>query len=49
MRQSETDLFKETAFLDDIRNGFHLDTLSLIDIFQGIEFTGLFMLNDPDL
>ena len=49
MRQTETDLFKETAFLNDVWNGFHLDALSLIDIFQGIEFARLFVLNDPDL
>jgi hypothetical protein len=35
--------------LNDICDGFHLDTLCLVYVFEGIELASLFVLNDADL
>lgn len=32
-----------------VRNSFHLYTLGLIDVLEGIQIPGLFVLNDTDL
>ena len=35
--------------MDDVRNGFHLDTLGLVDVFEGVELLGLLVLDDANL
>ena len=42
-------LLQQSALLNDVSNGFHLDALRLVDIFEGIEIACLLVLNDSDL
>ena len=44
-----TNLFEESPLLDDIRDGFLLDTTSFIDVLEGVKILCLLMLNDSDL
>ena len=42
-------LLQQSALLNYFSNGFHLDALRLVDIFEGIEIACLLVLNDSDL
>jgi hypothetical protein len=47
--QCKTCFFQQTSFLYNVRHSLHLNTLGLVDIFEGIQFPGLFVLHNPDL
>ena len=42
-------LFQQSTLLDDVRNGFHLDTFGLVDVLEGIQLASLLVLNYTDL
>lgn len=42
-------LLEEPTLLDDISNGFLLDTSGLVYILEGVELLRLFVLNDSNL
>jgi len=44
-----TNLFKKSTFLDDVWDGLHLDAFRLVDVFEGVELTGLFVLDNTNL
>lgn len=48
-RWRRPDLLQQSAFLDNIGHGLHLDTLCLVDIFEGVEGLGLLVLDYTDL
>jgi hypothetical protein len=43
------DLFQESPFLYDVGNGLLTNAAALVDVFEGIEFLGALMLDDPHL
>lgn len=49
MLERKADLFQQPSFLDDISDCFHLYTFCLVDVFQSVELSALFVLHDPHL
>jgi hypothetical protein len=43
------DLFEQPPLLDDVRDGFLLNTTSFVDVFEGVKILRLLVLNDSDL
>ena len=44
-----TDLFEQPSLLNDIRDGFLSDAMSLEDVFEGVEVVLMPVLDGPDL